>query len=177
MKSSVGHAVGTTRWTAGAVPVGIAMMLLGAWVFLVPLVGPYFNFGLFTSSAWVFLTAHWELLLGPGIALCVGGLLTALPATPISSLGGIVSLVAGAWLVAGPSLYPIWASQPAIVTDHPQWLLSVIWVGYFYGTGAIAIYLSGGVHGMLSRRPISHDDQTVIEETPLESRDRVVAGL
>lgn len=176
MKSSVERSVGTTRWTVGAVPAGIAMMLLGAWVFVVPLVGPYFAFGLFTSSPWVFLTVHWELLLGSGIAICVGGLLMTLPATPISSLGGVVSLVAGVWLLAGPSLYPVWASQPAIATSHPQWLLSLIWVGYFYGTGALAVYLSGGLHGMLVRRPVYHD-QTMIEETPLEDRERVVAHL
>lgn len=176
MKTSVGQAVGTTRWTVGAVPVGVAMMLLGAWVFVVPLVGPYFNFGLFTSSSWVFLTVHWELLLGSGIALCVGGLLMTLPATPVSSLGGIVSLLAGVWLLVGPSLYPIWASQPAIATNHPQWLLSLIWIGYFYGTGALAVYLSGALHGMLVRPPVSQQ-QTVIEKTPDEDRERVVTRL
>lgn len=163
-----------TRWTAAAIPVGVLLMALGAWVFLVPLVGPYFNFGFFTSSTWVFSGVHWELMLGPGIALFVGGLLMVLPASPVSSFGGALALLAGVWLLIGPSLYPIWAGHVAVATSHPQWLTSLLWIGYFYGTGAIAVYLSGILHGMLGRRPVVYHDHTTIEETPLERRERVV---
>jgi hypothetical protein len=159
-----------TRWTMAAIPIGVLMMLLGAWVFLVPLVGPYFNFGFFTSSTWVFSGLHWEMLLGPGIALFVAGLLMVLPAMPSGSLGSTLSLLAGAWLLIGPSLHPIWSGQIAVTTTHPQWLTSLIWIGYFYGTGAIAVYLSGVLHGLFSRQPVVHHHEMTIEETPREQR-------
>ena len=149
------------------------MMLLGAWVFLVPLVGPYFNFGFFTSSTWVFSGLHWEMLLGPGLALFAGGLLMSMPAGPLSSTGGLLALLSSVWLLVGPSLHPIWSGQIAIATDHVQWLRSLLWIGYFYGTGAMGVYLSGLVHGLLLRRPVVYDS-TVIEETPVERRERVV---
>ncbi len=164
----------TTRWTMAAIPIGTLLMLLGAWVFLVPLVGPYFNFGFFTSSTWVFSSLHWEMLLGPGLALFVGGLLMTLPTIRSGSLGGALSLLAGAWLLVGPSLHPIWSGPIAVTTHHPQWLTSLIWIGYFYGTGAIAVYLSGVLHGMFSRQPVVYQDQTMIEETPRERREERV---
>jgi hypothetical protein len=165
----------TTRWTPAAIPVGILLMLLGAWVFLVPLVGPYFNFGFFTSSTWVFSGVHWEMMLGPGLAIFAGGLLMTMPASPLSSTGGLLALLGSVWLLVGPSLHPIWSGQINQATQHAQWLTSLIWIGYFYGTGAIGVYMSGVLHGMLTRRPIVYDN-TVIEETPapVERRERVV---
>lgn len=163
----------TTRWTPAAIAVGALLMLLGAWVFFVPLVGPYFNFGFLTSSTWVFSGVHWELLLGPGIAIVVGGLLMSLPASASASLGSLLTLLAGAWLLVGPSLHPLWSGHIAVATPHTQWLQSLLWIGYFYGTGAIAVYLSGVVHGMLARVPVVVDS-TVIEETPIDRRERVV---
>jgi hypothetical protein len=143
-------------------------------VFLVPLVGPYFSFGFFTSSTWVFSALHWEMLLGPGLALFAGGLLMVLPAVPSASLGSTLALLAGVWLLVGPSLHPIWSGQIAVATTHPQWLTSLIWVGYFYGTGAIAVYLSGVLHGLFARQPAAYHDEPVIEETPRERRERTV---
>ena len=163
----------TTRWTPAAIPVGILLMLLGAWVFLVPLVGPYFNFGFFTSSTWVFSGVHWEMMLGPGLAIFAGGLLMTMPASPLSSTGGLLALLGGVWLLVGPSLHPIWSGRIAIATAHPQWLQSLLWIGYFYGAGAVGVYLTGLLHGLLARRPIV-EDTTVIEETPVERRERVV---
>lgn len=162
----------TTRWTMAAIPIGALLSLLGAWVFLVPLVGPYFDFGFFTSNVWVFSTVHWEMLLGPGIALFVGGLMMLFPVSPAGSFGGLLSLLSGVWLLIGPSLHPIWSGPVAVATSHPQWLTSLIWIGYFYGTGAIAVYLSGVLHGLLGRRPVVYHDRTRIEETPHERQER-----
>jgi hypothetical protein len=157
-----------TRWTPAAIPLGLLVLLLGAWEFVVPLVGPYFGFGFFTSSAWVFSSVHWELLLGPGIALACGGLLMLRPAGAPSSLGGLLALLAGAWLVVGPSLHPIWSGPVAVATQHAQWLTSLLWIGYFYGSGAVAVYLSGALHGLLGRRPVVYRERPAIEDAPLE---------
>jgi hypothetical protein len=152
------------------------LMLLGAWVFFVPLVGPYFNFGFFTSSTWVFSGIHWEMLLGPGIALFLGGLLMTMPASPLGSFGALLALAASVWLLVGPSLHPIWSGLVAPRTPHAQWMRSLLWIGYFYGAGAVGVYLSGLLHGMLSRRPVV-EEAPVIEETPVERRERVITHV
>ena len=48
----------STRWTPAAIPIGTLLMLLGAWAFFVPLVGPYFDFGFFTDSTWSFSSSR-----------------------------------------------------------------------------------------------------------------------
>lgn len=166
----------TRRWTPAAVPVGMLLMLLGAWVFFVPLVGPYFNFGFFTSSTWVFSGVHWEMLLAPGLALFAGGLLMIMPASPAGSAGALLALAASVWLLVGPSLHPIWSGTIAPRTPHVQWMKSLLWIGYFYGAGAVGVYLSGLLAGMLSRRSVV-EEAPVIEETPIERRERVITHV
>ena len=166
----------STRWTPAAIPVGMLLMLLGAWAFFVPLVGPYFNYGFFTDHVWTFSTVHWELLLLPGIAMFVGGLLMVMPASPVGSLGGLLALAGAVWLLVGPSLYPLWSSTVHIVVPHTQVMKSLLWIGYFYGAGAVGVYLSALVHGMLARRTVV-DEAPVIEETPVERRERVVTHV
>lgn len=166
----------STRWTPAAIPIGLLLMLLGAWTFFVPLVGPYFGYGFFTNNTWTFSGIHWELMLGTGILMFVGGLLMTMPAAPLGSFGGLLTLVAGVWLLVGPSIYPLWGARVGIATPHGQTLRTLLWIGYFYGSGAIAVYLSALAHGMLSRRRIV-EEQPVIEETPVERRDRIVTHV
>src|SRR5436853_500400 len=53
----------------------VLLMVLGAWVFLAPLAGPYFSFGFDTSTHWRFSQDHLLMSLIPGIAIFVGGIL------------------------------------------------------------------------------------------------------
>ncbi len=53
---------------------------------------------------------------------------------------------------------------------------SLLWIGYFYGAGAVGVYLSGALHGMLSRRSVI-DEAPVIQETPVERRERVITHV
>jgi hypothetical protein len=163
----------TTRWTPAAIPVGVALMLLGAWAFFVPLVGPYFDFGFFTDARWSFSTRHWELLLLPGLAAFVGGLILTMPSRGLGALGTLLSFAGGAWLLVGPSLYPIWAEPVRIGTTHSTVIDSLLWIGYFYGTGGLIMYLTGMAHGLFARRRVV-EEMPVIEETPVERSERVV---
>jgi hypothetical protein len=165
----------TTRWTPAAIPVGVLLMLLGAWAFFVPLVGPYFDFGFFTDSTWMFSARHWELLLGPGIAIFAGGLILTMPSRGLGTLGALLAFAGGAWLLVGPSLFPLWTTSTGVqpTTPHSDVLESVLWIGYFYGTGGLTMYLTGAAHGLLARRRVV-EDMPVIEETPAERSERVV---
>ena len=157
----------TTRWTPAAIPVGLLLMLLGAWAFFVPLVGPYFDFGFFTDSRWSFSTRHWELLLLPGLAVFAGGLLLTMPARAAGRLATLLAVAGGTWLLVGPSLYPLWTStdQVQVATGHSDTLRSLLWIGYFYGTGALVVLAAGFGRGLLARRR-AVDEMPVIEETP-----------
>jgi hypothetical protein len=163
------------RWTPAAIPVGVLLMALGAWAFFAPLVGPYFNFGFFTDSTWVFSARHWELSLLPGIAIFAGGLLMTLPAMGLGRLGGLLAAAGGAWLLVGPSLFPLWTQSTGVrvLVPHDELMDALLQIGYFYGTGALTMYLAGFGQGLLSRRTVI-EEEPVIHETPIEHRERTV---
>jgi hypothetical protein len=162
----------TTRWTLAAIPVGIALMLLGGWAFFAPLVGPMFNFGFFTGSTWSFSTRHLELLLAPGLAVFVGGFLLAARRRG----GTLLSFLGGAWLLVGPSLYPLWASTVQPAAGHGTLIKALLEIGYFYGTGGLILYFTGIAHGLFARRTVV-DEMPVIEETPIERTEPVVTHV
>jgi hypothetical protein len=163
----------TRAWTPKAIPFGLFILLLGLWGIFVPLVGPYFHFGFFTNDTWNFMGRHWELLILPGIAAVLGGLLLLVPTRAGGWLGGMLATAAGIWFLVGPSLYPLWTSGHVKPIPHSETITALLWIGYFYGTGALIAYFAGYGQGLLSRR-------TVVEETPVaaptqtETRQRAV---
>jgi hypothetical protein len=110
----------------------VLLMVLGAWVFLAPLVGPYFSFGFDTSSKWQFTNDHWLLSLAPGIAI----------------------FAAGVWLVIGPTLHPTWSTHTFVTLPGSDWKTAARWIADFYGAGALAIYLGAQAQGLLERRGV-----------------------
>jgi len=136
-------------------------MLLGAWAFFAPLVGGYFDYGFAADTTWAFSTREWELSLGAGVAIFVGGLLLAVPSRAPAWLGGLLAAVGGAWLLVGPSVYPLWASR--IAPDGSTDMQTLKWIGYFYATGALTVYLAAFAQGMLSRR--SHVERAAFVES------------
>jgi hypothetical protein len=166
---------GRTRWTPAAIPVGISLMLLGAWAFFVPLVGPYFRFGFFTSTKWSLGTGdNWKLTMLAGAAIFVGGLVLTMPSRALGTLGALLAFAGGAWLLVGPSVYPAIGGhtvQPHV--HHSTWMTALLWIGYFYGTGGLTLYFAGMAHGLFARRTVV-DEMPAIEETPVERTERVV---
>jgi hypothetical protein len=158
----------TKRWTPAAIPVGIALMLLGGWAFLAPLVGPMFHFGFFTGSTWSFSTRHLELLLAPGAATFLGGLLLASKRRG----GALLAFIGGAWLLVGPSLYPLWASTVEPAGTRGDATNALLEIAYFYGPGGLVLYFTGLANGLVARRPVA-DEMPVIEETPVERTEPV----
>jgi hypothetical protein len=69
----------------------------------------------------------------------------------LQEIGGVAALAGGVWLVVAPSLHQVWS--PTALAPHPAgaWHIAWLWVGYFYGPGALAIYLSARAQA-LSRR-------------------------
>lgn len=153
----------TTRWTPKAIPFGLLIALLGAWVIVAALIGPVFNFGFFNDTSWSFTTKQWELQLIPGAVAVVGGLLLMTPSSGSGSFGALLAFAAGGWLVVSPVLYPLWSSGD-VHTFGSEGMKTLRWIGHFYGPGGLILYFAGYAHGLFSRRTVVQDT-TVAEPT------------
>ena len=139
-------------WTPAVLPLALLLMALGAWVFFAPLVGPYFGFGFDTTQRWSFSNDHWTLSLLPGIAIFAGGLLMAMPSRFSGWLAGLIAVAGGVWLAIGNSLHPVWSSHTFAPLPDSAWMTAARWIGFFYGAGALAVYLGAHAQGLLERR-------------------------
>jgi hypothetical protein len=146
--------VETRGWTPAVIIPAVLLMVLGAWVFLAPLVGPYFSFGFDTSSRWRFTNDHWLLSLAPGIAIFAAGLLMIARSRALGWLAGLVAVAAGVWLVIGPTLHPTWSTHVFGPLPGSDWKTAARWIADFYGAGALAIYLGAQAQGLLERRGV-----------------------
>jgi hypothetical protein len=167
---------GTTTmraWTPKAIPFGLLIGLLGAWVIVAALIGPVFNFGFFNDHTWSFTKEQWVLQLIPGIVAVVGGLLLMAPSAGSGSFGALLAFLAGAWLLVGPVLYPVWFNGGGVHTFGTEGMKALRWIGHFYGPGGLILYFSGYAHGLFSRRTVVQDT-TVAEPAPA-TRTRTVA--
>jgi hypothetical protein len=154
-------------WTPAVIPVGLTIALVGVWVLFVPLVGSYFDFGFHTDDTWQFGQAHWTLSIAPGLAAAIAGILMILPSRLGGWILGLVAALAGVWLVVGPSLYPLWTDQAAVEpVGGSETMTALMWVGYYYGPGALILLLTGLYAGLLTRRRRSRT--RVVEPTRVE---------
>jgi hypothetical protein len=164
---ALGRRTGTTTttraWTPKAIPLGLLIALLGGWVIAAALVGPLFDFGFFNDDSWNFSTKQWELQLIPGIVAVVGGLLLMTPSSGSGSFGALLGFLAGAWLIVGPVVYPLWSSGE-VHTFGTEGMKTLRWVGHFLGPGGLILYFSGYAHGLFSRPAVVQD--TVAEPAP-----------
>ena len=158
----------TRGWTPAVIAPAVLLMVLGAWVFLAPLVGPYFSFGFDTSSKWQFTNDHWLLSLAPGIALFAAGLLMTVRSRAVGWLAGLVAVAAGVWLVIGPTLHSTWSSHVFSPLPGSEWKTAARWIADFYGPGALAIYLGAQAQGLLERRSVVRTTSTTPRATRTE---------
>jgi hypothetical protein len=96
--------------STGAVS-GVLIVLLGTWAALIPFVGPYFDYSFGTNATWHYTSDRLWLDVLPGALAVLGGMLLILAGTrPAGIFGGWLALVAGGWLVVGPSVSLTWES-------------------------------------------------------------------
>ncbi len=146
-------------WTAGVVPIGFALVLLGAWAIFAPLTGPYFGYGFDTHTTWLASNRNWELDIGPGILVWLGGAFLLVPPRPRAWLAALLAAIGGIWLIVGPSIYPLWGT--AFFPFGSTHMRTLKWIGYFYGTGALVTFLAAFAQGMLSRSSYVEEHRAV----------------
>lgn len=133
---------------------GFLLILLGLWGALIPFVGPYFDFAFSPDKEWVWTTARGWLEVLPGAVTVVGGFLLLTSRNRFTAmLGGWLTVLAGAWFVVGRALAgPLGlgdAGAPVAATEAKRVGLEL---AYFYGLGALIIFLGAIALGRLSIR-------------------------
>ena len=135
---------------------GFLLILLGLWGALIPFVGPAFDFAFSPDREWAWTTARGWLEVLPGAVTVVGGLLLLTSRNRFTAmLGGWLTVLAGAWFVVGRALAgPLGlgdAGAPVAATETKRVVLEL---AYFYGLGALIIFLGAIALGRLSVRSV-----------------------
>lgn len=135
---------------------GFLIVILGLWGALVPFVGPMFDFAYNPDqgSAWSSTRGWLEVL--PGAVAVVGGFLLVRSRNRATAmLGGWLSVVAGAWFVVGRVMATTLTigeiGRPVAETDTKAAWLELT---YFYGLGALIVFLGAMGLGRLSVRSV-----------------------
>ena len=135
---------------------GFLIVLLGLWGALIPFVGPLFDFAYNPAqgSAWSAARGWLEVL--PGAVAVIGGLVLVRSGNRASAmLGGWLSVVAGAWFVVGRVVATTLTigeiGGPVAQTDAKAAWLELT---YFYGLGALIVFLGATALGRLSVRSV-----------------------
>jgi hypothetical protein len=150
---------------------GFLLILLGAWGALVPFVGPYFDWAFTPDQEWVWTTGRGWLEVLPGAVTAVGGLLLLGSRNRFTAmLGGWLTVLAGAWFVVGRAVAgPLGigdAGTPVAATEAKRVALDLT---YFYGLGALIIFLGAVALGRLSIR--SARDIRYAQRTTVDTMD------
>ena len=135
---------------------GFLLILLGVWGAMVPFVGPYFHFAFSPDQAWVWTDARGWLQVLPGVVAVLGGLLLLTSRNRATAmLGAWLTVAAGAWFVVGRAVAgPLGLGDvgtPVAATDTKRVWLEL---SYFYGLGALVVFLGALAVGRLSVRSV-----------------------
>ncbi|URN02731.1 hypothetical protein LUW74_04720 [Actinomadura madurae] len=88
---------------------GFLLVLLGLWGALLPLAGPYFDFGFAPDDPWVYNTDRLQLSIVPGAATALGGLIVLLSANRAFGMAGAwLAALGGAWFAVGTPVATLW---------------------------------------------------------------------
>ena len=137
---------------------GFFLLVLGIWAALIPFVGPYFDYQIGTTSTWDWSMDRLWLSVLPGAAAALGGLLMLYSTRrSTASLGGLIALAGGLWLVAGPAVSMLWndgvsATGPAFGDTGTRVLE---WLGFFYGVGGLITMFAAYGLGFLAALPVT----------------------
>jgi hypothetical protein len=133
---------------------GFLLILLGAWGALIPFVGPYFDFSFTPDQDWTWTTARGWLEVLPGAATVAGGLLLLGSRNRATAMfGGWLTVLAGAWFVVGRALAsPLGIGDPGAPVAATETKRVWLELTYFYGLGALIVFLGAVALGRLSVR-------------------------
>lgn len=135
---------------------GFLVILLGLWGALVPFVGPIFDFAYNPDQGSTWSAARGWLEVLPGVVAVIGGFLLVTSRNRATGMfGGWLSVIAGAWFVIGRVMATTLTigeiGRPVAENDiKAAWLE----LTYFYGLGALIVFLGAMALGRLSVRSV-----------------------
>jgi hypothetical protein len=143
---------------------GLFLILLGAWAGLIPLVGPYLNYGFTPNKTWDLTQGRLYLSVIPGAAVLLAGLVILM--TRSRGIGGFfafVAALAGVWFIAGAAIVELLPASlgSSITTGTPigtttqRVILTAL--GFYAGVGALILFFASLVLGRFSIA--AHKDQ------------------
>ena len=141
--------------TTGAVS-GVAIVVLGIWGALIPLVGPYFHYAFGNYDTWHLTANRFWLDVLPGVLAVVGGLMLLYSTRRVSGLvGGWLAVAAGVWFAIGPTMSLLWDDYGAPIGrpmgGRGQQALELL--GYFHALGVAIAVLAAFAMGRFVSRP------------------------
>jgi hypothetical protein len=143
---------------------GLCLILLGIWGGLIPLVGPYLNYGFTPNKTWDLTQGRLYLSVIPGAAALLAGLVILM--TRSRAIGGFfafVAALAGVWFIAGAAIVELLPANlggsitigTPIGTTTARVILTAL--GYYTGIGALILFFASLVLGRFSIA--AHKDQ------------------
>ena len=153
---------------------GVLLILLGAWGALIPLVGPYWNFGFTPDTTWNLTNGRWWLEVLPGLVVALGGLLLLIGTDRITaSIGGWLAAAGGAWFVVGTTVQPVISVDPLGSPIHTTARGSMIEkLTMFDGLGVLIVFLAAWALGALAVvgvRDVRHARSRALRKQELEA--------
>lgn len=160
---------------------GLLVMALGLWGALIPFIGPNFDFAFSPDQPWVWTMGRGWLEVLPGAVAVLGGLLMLVSGNRATAmLGSWLAVAAGAWFVIGRALAgPLGlgsAGVPVADTESKRVWLELT---YFYGLGALIVFLGALALGRLSvrsARDIAYVETRTAPHTPVAAEPHPVAA-
>jgi hypothetical protein len=135
---------------------GVAIVLLGLWGALIPLVGPYFHYAFGNYDAWHLTGNRVVLNVLPGVVAIAGGVLLLYAARRVTGLiGGWLALAAGVWFAIGPAVSLLWddSGAPIGVPLGGAGTRMLEQLGYFHLLGVVIAALAAFSMGRFVSRP------------------------
>lgn len=133
---------------------GFLLILLGIWGAVIPFVGPLFDFAFTPDSAWSWTTGRGWLEVLPGVVTIIGGVLLLTSRNRATAmLGAWLSVAGGAWFVVGRALAgPLNLGNAGTPVASAETKRVWLELTYFYGLGALIVFLGALALGRLSIR-------------------------
>jgi hypothetical protein len=177
MVTASGQRTTTAVWrvprTRGATS-GTLLVLLGIWGGLIPFIGPHFNYAYTPATTWTMTSGRLWLEVLPAAATVLGGLiLLASTSRVVSVWAGWLAALGGAWFIVGPTLSSLWSGgqlQLGVPSAGNPVGNAVIAIGFFYGLGAVILFLAAVALGRLTVVGVrDHKAALAAESTPSPS--------
>jgi hypothetical protein len=135
---------------------GFLLILLGLWGALIPFVGTFLDWAFTPERAWTWTEARGWLEVLPGAVAVIGGLLLLASGNRATAmLGGWLAVIAGAWFVIGRVLAgPLGIGDVGAPVANTDAKVAALELTYFYGLGALIVFLGGAALGRISVRGV-----------------------